>query len=34
MDETVILAKLDSLRRCIDRIRSKTPDQPCSTGDK
>ena len=26
MDETVILAKLDSLRRCMDRIRSKTPE--------
>ena len=26
MDETVILAKLDALRRCIERIRSKTPE--------
>jgi uncharacterized protein YutE (UPF0331/DUF86 family) len=26
MDETVILVKLDSLRRCIERIRSKTPE--------
>jgi uncharacterized protein YutE (UPF0331/DUF86 family) len=26
MDETVILAKLDSLSRCISRIRTKTPE--------
>lgn len=26
MDESVVLAKLDSLKRCIERVRSKTPE--------
>jgi uncharacterized protein YutE (UPF0331/DUF86 family) len=26
MDETIILTKLDSLRRCVERIQSKTPE--------
>jgi hypothetical protein len=30
MDKDVISAKLETLRRCVQRIKDKTPDSPAS----